>query len=183
MEKALKDKDEAAMLFKEKRFNEAADEYDEAADFVMDMTHDTDPNDEQLVVEPAAKPTYISCKLNAAMCFLKAKDAQNCVRTCTEVLTMWGLNNDDVDSVNQVKALYRRGCANKLLQEWKLAKEDLLAANKIDNKVSFILFVEANNPLLTHSCLEQGRPSRIREHQGRHGGREGEGKIDVRQRF
>mmetsp|Transcript_39065 Transcript_39065/g.62938 ORF Transcript_39065/g.62938 Transcript_39065/m.62938 type:complete len:351 (+) Transcript_39065:39-1091(+) len=65
----------------------------------------------------------ISCNLNAAQCFLKLKKGEEAKTKCTIVL---GLDS------NNVKALFRRGCAFLLMNDADGAEKDLKAAEEKD---------------------------------------------------
>jgi peptidylprolyl isomerase len=119
IEKAKKLKTEGTSLFMEKRFDEAARLYEEAAKYVFD-------DEDGEYVPDDDKELYASCYSNAAMCHLKTSNWAEAVRSSTTVLGIEGYEKN-------VKALYRRGLArlhNGMLKE---AKEDLMAAYNADN--------------------------------------------------
>jgi len=115
--KAQKLKAEGTALFMEKRFDEAAGVYEEAAKFIFDEGPEEQvPHDD--------KELYTSCYSNAAMCYIKTKSWGDAITSCNTVLG-YGDN---------VKALYRRGLARLNMGTLKEAKADLMAAYKLDNK-------------------------------------------------
>jgi len=118
---ANKLKTEGTEFFKEKRFEEGAAKYEEAAIFGVEdgITGDDIPKDELLL--------YVSCWANAAMCYIRLKSWPDAIRTTDHVL--------EIDSEkSNIKALYRRGVARTHLGLHKEAKIDLMDAYKIDNK-------------------------------------------------
>mmetsp|Transcript_8624 Transcript_8624/g.17918 ORF Transcript_8624/g.17918 Transcript_8624/m.17918 type:complete len:491 (+) Transcript_8624:119-1591(+) len=108
-------------LFREKRFEEGAAQYEESALFAVDegVAGNDVPEDE--------RPLYVSCFGNAAMCYIKVKSWPDAIRTCDKVLEI------DAEAESNIKALYRRGVARLRLGLFKEAKADLMAAYKIDN--------------------------------------------------
>merc|ERR1712161_74542 len=118
---ANKLKTEGTEFFKEKRFEEGAAKYEEAAIFGVEdgITGNDIPKDELLL--------YVSCWANAAMCYIRLKSWPDAIRTTDHVL--------EIDSEkSNIKALYRRGVARTHLGLHKEAKIDLMDAYKIDNK-------------------------------------------------
>ena len=157
-ESSLKRKEDATAFFKDKRWAEAAEEYDEAADFVMDMQHENNPDDEYLHVDDSCRDIYVSCKLNAAMCYVKARDGSGAVRVANCVLDFEGEGEN-------LKAIFRRGCGYKLMQEWKKAKEDLLRANKlapsdkaIRKEVRYVVSVVVVSALVCNNNNNNNKP-------------------------
>jgi len=117
--KATALKEKGTSLFKEKRFEEAADLYEEAAGFVFEQEGDDEeyvPDDDQ--------PLFISCWGNAAACYIQQKDWASAIKACREVLK--------IDDKN-IKALYRSGVAKTNSGLFKEAKVDLMAAYNIEN--------------------------------------------------
>ena len=111
-------KEEGTKLFMEKRFEEAAQKYEDAAGFVFE-------DEEGEHVPEEDKVLYVSCWSNAAMCHIKTKHWIDATRCCDCVLKVEGEDKN-------LKALYRRGlaCLNKgNLPE---AKKDLMAAYTVD---------------------------------------------------
>jgi len=108
-------------LFKEKRFEEGAAQYEESALFAVDegITGNDVPETE--------RPLYVSCFGNAAMCYIKLKSWPDAIRTCDKVLEI------DAEAESNIKALYRRGVARMHLGLYKEAKSDLMDAYKLDN--------------------------------------------------
>lgn len=119
---ASKLKTEATDLFEEKRFMEAAAQYEQAAVFGVEekISGDSIPLDE--------RPLYIACWSNAAMCYIKVKSWPDAVRATNLVLDITS------ETSTNIKALYRRGVARTGLGLYKEAKIDLMDAYKIDNK-------------------------------------------------
>ncbi|RLN93245.1 hypothetical protein BBJ28_00005898 [Nothophytophthora sp. Chile5] len=103
--------------FKAKQFDVAAATYNEAASFMEDM-YDVSDDDKKKM-----KELQTTCFLNAAMCFIKVQDYAEAVSIATKAL-----NNDPTN----VKALYRRGVGRMNTNDLDRAKEDLLAAGKLD---------------------------------------------------
>jgi len=118
---ASKLKNEGTELFNKKLYAEATAKYEDAASFSVDegITGDDIPEDE--------RPLYISCWSNAAMCYIKLKEWADATRACNQVLEIQS------EEATNIKALYRRGLARMHLGLYKEAKEDLMAAYKIDN--------------------------------------------------
>lgn len=108
-------------LFKEKRFEEGAAQYEESALFAVEegITGNDVPESERTL--------YVSCFGNAAMCYIKLKSWPDAIRTCDKVLEI------DSEHESNIKALYRRGVARIHLGLFKEAKTDLMDAYKIDN--------------------------------------------------
>lgn len=121
VKEAEKMKAAGTSLFKEKRFEEAAAQYEQAAEFAVDEGISGDD------IPEAERPLYVSCFGNAAMCYIKLKSWPDAIRTCDQVLGI------DAESTQNIKALYRRGVARLHLGLFKEAKADLMAAYKIDN--------------------------------------------------
>lgn len=118
--KAKKLKTEGTECFKEKRFDEAASTYEEAAGYIFEDEEGEHVPDED-------KELYVSCWSNAAMCHIKTSDWSDAVRSCNKVL---GIDGED----KNIKALYRRGVAKMNLGTLKEAKVDLMTAYQTDNK-------------------------------------------------
>lgn len=118
---ASKLKNEGTELFNKKLYAEATAKYEDAASFSVDegITGDDIPEEE--------RPLYISCWSNAAMCYIKLKEWADATRACNQVLEIQS------EEATNIKALYRRGLARMHLGLYKEAKEDLMAAYKIDN--------------------------------------------------
>jgi len=106
---AMRNKDEGTALFKEKRFSEACENYEEAADFIE--------------TEAELVELWVTCKLNAAQCCLSMQDFTRALDFCGAALTK--------DS-NNVKGLYRRAVARNHLGLNEEALEDLKKAKDID---------------------------------------------------
>mmetsp|Transcript_28022 Transcript_28022/g.32105 ORF Transcript_28022/g.32105 Transcript_28022/m.32105 type:complete len:486 (+) Transcript_28022:75-1532(+) len=120
VEKAKELKDEGTGLFKEKRFDEAASTYEDAAGYVFeDEEGEVVPDDDAVL--------YVSCWSNAAMCHIKTSSWSDAVRCCNKVIATKGEEKN-------IKALYRRGLAKMNIGTLKEAKVDLMAAYEIDNK-------------------------------------------------
>ena len=65
-----------------------------------------------------------ACKLNRAMCHLKVKNYQDCLKDCSDVL--------DIDSTS-VKALFRQGKCFLALDKWDAAKESFRKVLELDD--------------------------------------------------
>lgn len=118
--KAKKLKTEGTSLFKEKRFGEAADLYEDAASYAFD-------DEDGEFVPDDDKDLYTACLTNASMCYIKTSNWSEAMRTSNTVLNVEGCESN-------LKALYRRGFAKMQTGTLKEAKEDLMAAYKLDNK-------------------------------------------------
>uniref|UniRef100_M4BH31 peptidylprolyl isomerase n=1 Tax=Hyaloperonospora arabidopsidis (strain Emoy2) TaxID=559515 RepID=M4BH31_HYAAE len=114
---ATKRKAEGTDQFKAKEFDAAAATYAEAASYMEDM-YDVADEDKK-----AMKQLQTTCFLNAAVAYLKVENYAEAVSVATKAL-----NNEPVN----VKALYRRGVGRMHLNDLDRAKEDLLAAGKLD---------------------------------------------------
>jgi peptidylprolyl isomerase len=112
-----KHKDAGTALFKTQNFGEAARKYTDAAAY-MDDLYDVSDEEKAKMLELQG-----ACYLNAAMCYLKLKDYGEVVTVCNKALS-----NDE----KNVKGLYRRGVARMYLNDLDRAKEDLMAALKLD---------------------------------------------------
>ena len=102
-------KDAGTALFKEKRFGEALQEYERAAELCESL------KDEEAL--------WISCKLNSALMALNSADYPSAVVFAGEVLKK---------DAHNVKALYRRGMARNHLGLPEEAMEDLNLALSLD---------------------------------------------------
>lgn len=119
IEMANRLKMEGTEFFKKQNYKEAVEKYDDAAGFVVDE------GDSGNDVPTDDLPLYVSCLSNSAMCHLKLKQWSDAIRACSSVLAI------DTEKSN-IKALYRRGQARLKLGLLKEAKEDLMAAYKVD---------------------------------------------------
>ena len=106
---AQKKKDEGTELFKEKRFQEAFDLYELAADYVDEVA--------------SASALWVTSKLNASQCCINLGDYPTAASTASSALKK--------DPAN-VKALYRRGLARNHMGLSEEALEDLNAALATD---------------------------------------------------
>lgn len=113
-------KAEGTELFQKKEFAKATTKYEEAANYAAG--EGISGND----IPEGERPMFVSCWSNAAMCHIKEKKWTEAVQACNHVLEI-----DDEGS--NVKALYRRGLARLKMGFLKEAKEDLMAAYKVDN--------------------------------------------------
>jgi len=120
MECAKRLKTEGTELFQKQMYQEAVLKYQDAASYAVeeDVTGDDIPEEE--------RPLYISCWSNAAMCYVKLQEWPDVKIACNNVLEI------ETESKTNIKALYRRGLARLKLGMLKEAKEDLMAAYKID---------------------------------------------------
>lgn len=114
-------KTEGTDFFNDQKFAEACSKYEYAAEYSVDegISGNDVPDDE--------KEMYVSCWLNAAMCYMKTKDWTDSIRSCNKVLEI------DSEKSTNIKALYRRGYSRLRAGFLDEAKEDLMAAYKIDN--------------------------------------------------
>jgi len=105
--------------FQQQQFAAAVDKYEEAATYAVGegITGDDIP--------PEELPLFVSCWSNAAMCFIKTKEWPKAIHACNSVLELTAEKEN-------IKALYRRGLARLKLGLLKEAKEDLMAAYKVD---------------------------------------------------
>ncbi|CEG39850.1 peptidyl-prolyl cis-trans isomerase [Plasmopara halstedii] len=103
--------------FKAKQFGIAASTYNDAASFMEDM-YDVADEDKKIM-----KDLQTTCYLNAAMAYLKVENYAEAVSVATKALS-----NDPTN----VKALFRRGVGRMYTNDLDRAKEDLLAAGKLD---------------------------------------------------
>jgi peptidylprolyl isomerase len=110
-------KEQGTELFKAKKFAEAAAKYTEAASYMEDL-YDVEDEDKKKMQE-----FQTTCYLNSAMCYLKTGDYTEAVAVASKALA-----ND----AKSVKALFRRGVGRMHLNELDRAKEDLVAAGKLD---------------------------------------------------
>lgn len=110
-------KNEGTALFKTQKFAEAADKYNTAATFMEDVYDVSDEDKERM------KELQTTCYLNSAMSYLKIKNYTEAVAVAGKAL-----KNDP----KSVKALFRRGVGRMHLNDLDRAKEDLLAAGKLE---------------------------------------------------
>jgi len=119
---AKKLKTEGTECFQKQQYGEAITKYMDAANYAVGEGIEGDD------IEPEEeRPLFVSSWSNVAMCHMKLKDWTEVVHACNKVLEI-----EDEQKTN-VKALYRRGTARMKLGLLDLAKEDLMAAYKIDN--------------------------------------------------
>jgi peptidylprolyl isomerase len=128
LEEATKLKEEGTELFKGKDFLAAAAKYKEAITY---LAHEAVPgdssDDEDMAVSPSGTPgsvLLLACHLNAAQSYLSAKCWSEAAAAATDSLK--------VES-NNVKGLFRRGCARRHLGLVEGAKADLMAAYNLDS--------------------------------------------------
>ncbi|KAF1326373.1 Peptidyl-prolyl cis-trans isomerase, partial [Globisporangium splendens] len=110
-------KDQGNALFKEKKYWDAVHKYNEAASYMEDL-YDVAEDDKKVM-----KELQTTCYLNGAMSYLKIEDYAEAVSLATKAL-----KND----AKSVKALFRRGVGRMNLNELDRAKEDFVAAGKLD---------------------------------------------------
>jgi peptidylprolyl isomerase len=122
LEYAAKLKTQGTASFTAKDYQQAVQKYEDAADYAVD--EGVSGND----VPPEELPLYVSCWSNAAMCHSKLADWPQAIHACNTVLDI------DAETATNLKALYRRGYARLKLGLLKEAKEDLMAAYKLDPK-------------------------------------------------
>jgi len=126
MSEAQKKKDEGTELFKEKRFKEAFEAYEEAEDYIDEVS--------------GASSLWVTCKLNAAQCCINLGDFPGAASCATASLKKEPTN---------VKALYRRGLARNHMGLAEEALEDLnlaLAADP-DNKAVSVEIAKAKKAI------------------------------------
>ena len=106
-------------FFQQQQYAEAVRQYEDAANYAVGegITGD-DISDEE-------RPLFVSCWSNAAACYVKIKDWPQTIHSCNYVLEL-------SSEKENIKALYRRGLARLKLGLFKEAKEDLMAAYKVD---------------------------------------------------
>jgi len=112
-------KEEGTEFFNQKQYDHAAYKYEAAAEYVFD-------DEEGEFVPDDDKELYVSCRSNAAMCYIKAGLWAEAIASCNKVLKVEGYENN-------IKALYRRGVANMHRGDLTVAKKDLMAAYELDN--------------------------------------------------
>ena len=112
---AYKLKDEGTSLFKEKRFDEAIEQYEDAASYIEDME--------------SATSTWSACKLNSSQCAINVQDYTAAADYATQVL-----NKES----NNVKALYRRGLSRNNIGLAEEALDDLNKALSVDPENSAV---------------------------------------------
>lgn len=119
LEAAKKLKTEGTDFFQAEKFARAIEKYEDAASFAVEegVASKDVPVDE--------RPMFVSCWLNAAMCHVKTKDWSAAIKASNQVLEVPG---EDAN----LKALYRRGFARLKLGLLKEARDDLMAAYKVD---------------------------------------------------
>jgi peptidylprolyl isomerase len=113
-------KTEGTDFFQKGSFAEAANKYEDAADYAVEegFSGDTIPEDERAL--------YISCWSNAAMCHIKLKTWPEAIHACNKVLEI------SSETKTNIKALYRRGLARMHCGLFPESKQDLLAAYNVD---------------------------------------------------
>ena len=115
-------KAEGTKLFKNGKFEDALESYEDGTGYIGSDFDDFDIPADQ---EAQAKACYISCRLNGAQCALKLQENAQAVELCSHVLEK---------DPGSLKALFRRGTARMHMGEWANAKADFKAANEIDPK-------------------------------------------------
>mmetsp|Transcript_42235 Transcript_42235/g.89823 ORF Transcript_42235/g.89823 Transcript_42235/m.89823 type:complete len:485 (+) Transcript_42235:75-1529(+) len=121
-EKASKLKEEGTKEFMSGNHSIAAELYKKAAELV-----DDDEDDEPLPDEE--RDIYVKCWGNAAMCYVKGKEWADVIYCCNKVL-----DKVPEEKKTNIKVLYRLGLAKMHTGELSVAKTNLMAAYKIDNK-------------------------------------------------
>jgi len=96
--------------FKAGEYKKAVDKYEKALRYI---------DQGGFAGEDHVKEATLSCHLNCAMCFLKLNNPDSCRKKCNDALGL--------DEAN-VKALFRRGCANLQLGDADKAEADLKSA-------------------------------------------------------
>mmetsp|Transcript_31436 Transcript_31436/g.74149 ORF Transcript_31436/g.74149 Transcript_31436/m.74149 type:complete len:351 (+) Transcript_31436:54-1106(+) len=99
--------------FKAGDFKRAVDKYEKALLYI---------DQGGFAGEDSVKEQTLSCQLNCAMCFLKLNNPENCRKKCNEALTL---------DANNVKGLFRRGCAYLLMGEPDKSEADLKTAEAL----------------------------------------------------
>lgn len=118
-------KAEGTEKFGAKSWALAAAAYDDAADYVGELTEGGGDDDDGAGkgAGDEAKALLSSCLGNAAQCYINMADYSSAIGNCTKVLAK---------EPDNVKALYRRGLSRIKIGVLDLAKADLLAAYKLD---------------------------------------------------
>jgi len=111
-------KEEGTEFFNQKQYDHAAYKYEAAAEYVFD-------DEEGEFIPDDDKELYVSCRGNAAMCYIKAGLWSEAITSCNRVLKVEGYENN-------CKALFRRGVANMHRGDLSVAKKDLMAAYDAD---------------------------------------------------
>jgi len=140
--KDYKEKGNAA--FKEKKYEEAVENYNESLSYLENTDHwFEDMLEQKRTVEK-------SCYLNLAQSYLYLKDYHSCEGVASSALAI------DPDNV---KALFRRGQALLELQEFSQAKLDLVAASKLSPSDKQIRekYEELKKRLATFKKEEKGK--------------------------
>jgi len=117
LEEAKKLKEEGLVAYKDKDFSTAATTWEEAFEYLSYMG---DASDEEKNEGDQLKSTL---KLNVAQAQVQLKDYGAAIKACGEVL-----EKDE----NNVKAFFRRGASHSAIANFKEAKDDLMAAHKLD---------------------------------------------------
>ena len=117
---ANKLKAEGTEFFTGKKFKEAAEKYESAANYAVDegISGDDVPEEERAL--------YVSSWSNAAMCHIKLKQWPEAISACNKVLEI------EAEATTNVKALFRRGTARMSMGLLKEAKEDFMTAYNHD---------------------------------------------------
>ena len=91
-----------------------------AAIEIGDSDYDITDEDEKRRLREAVS----ACKLNRAMCHLKVKNYQDCLKDCSDVL--------EIDNTS-VKALFRQGKCFLALDKWDAAKDSFRKVLELDD--------------------------------------------------
>lgn len=120
IETAEKRKAEGTEFFNAKKFAEAAQKYEQAANYAVGegIVGNFIPEDE--------RPLFVSSSSNAAMCYIKLKQWPDAVNACNGVLEI------DSEATTNIKALFRRGTARMKMGQFKEAKQDFMTAYNHD---------------------------------------------------
>mmetsp|Transcript_18907 Transcript_18907/g.31017 ORF Transcript_18907/g.31017 Transcript_18907/m.31017 type:complete len:250 (-) Transcript_18907:266-1015(-) len=119
IETGNKYKEEGNVLFREGKFAEAGEKYEQALGFFYFYS----PVFDKAGFDDEVKKGKISLHLNLAACHTKCRQFDAAVDDCNKVLEL------DEDNV---KALFRRGSAESRRQNWEEAIADLVKAAKLE---------------------------------------------------
>eukprot|EP00941_MAST-03F_sp_MAST-3F-sp1_P005628 g5628.t1 len=117
--------------FKEKAYNQAEMEWENALDYAVELLDENrvgesfENEDDPKASEEETRTLVVSCRLNLAAVYLKQGEYGKAAAKAGDVL---GMKNES----ENVKALFRRGTARSKFGLLKEAKADLLQAAKLD---------------------------------------------------
>eukprot|EP01065_Artemidia_motanka_P052002 TRINITY_DN9289_c0_g1_i1.p1 TRINITY_DN9289_c0_g1~~TRINITY_DN9289_c0_g1_i1.p1 ORF type:complete len:726 (+),score=329.10 TRINITY_DN9289_c0_g1_i1:120-2297(+) len=124
--KAAEDrKQQGVVLFKQEHWQEATHRFVQALQFLKEV-YDLEQPD----IKKRRNEIALSCHLNIATCSIKTKRWQHAAQNCTSAL--------EYDS-GSAKALFRRGQAQRSMNNFQSAREDLLRAKELSGGDKAIL--------------------------------------------